>query len=160
MEYLHYFETQSAFNTAYNGSSYKEPWLSYTEGVGVGFSKPWPEVTILTKTSQAGGVYKYTTNPGFWNLIPEEEWYFSNGYSYRIYFNGTLYTNDAKSYYTPYQGDTGRLYLRMSSNSNDAKYNYYFYATADDYGISDLSAIFPDSFGSVGDKIKVRIERK
>lgn len=159
MEYLHYFETQAAHDAAYNSSGYKEPWVSYTEGAGLDYNKVWPEVTILTKTTQ-GNAVKYTTNPGFWNLIPREEWYFNTGYDYKIYFDGTLYADNAKSYYSHYQGDTGYIYLRMSNNSGDTKYNYYFYATVDDYGISDLYAIFPDSFGEVGDKIIVRIERK
>ena len=30
-KYLHLFETESAFNTAYNGETYEEPWVSYTE---------------------------------------------------------------------------------------------------------------------------------
>lgn len=32
-KYLHLFETESAFNTAYNGEAYEEPWVSYTEEV-------------------------------------------------------------------------------------------------------------------------------
>ena len=30
-KYLHYFETESAFTDAYNGESYIEPWVSYTD---------------------------------------------------------------------------------------------------------------------------------
>lgn len=31
MKYIHLFDTASEFNEAYNGSSYEEPWVSYTE---------------------------------------------------------------------------------------------------------------------------------
>ena len=30
-KYLHLFDTESAFNAAYNGSDYLEPWVSYTD---------------------------------------------------------------------------------------------------------------------------------
>ena len=30
-QYLHHYETENAFNTAYNGSDYHEPWVSYTD---------------------------------------------------------------------------------------------------------------------------------
>ena len=31
MKYLHLFETETAFNSTYNGEGYEEPWVSYTE---------------------------------------------------------------------------------------------------------------------------------
>ena len=31
MEYIHLYETEQQFNAEYDGSEYKEPWLSYTE---------------------------------------------------------------------------------------------------------------------------------
>lgn len=32
-KYLHSFETESAFNAAYNGNDYLEPWVSYTDEI-------------------------------------------------------------------------------------------------------------------------------
>ena len=37
-KYLHYYENQAAFEAAYNGSDYIEPWVSYTENVGLNFN--------------------------------------------------------------------------------------------------------------------------
>ena len=34
MEYLHLFNSESDFNEAYEGSSYKEPWVSATNTGG------------------------------------------------------------------------------------------------------------------------------
>ena len=30
-QYLHHYETENAFNAAYNGNDYHEPWVSYTD---------------------------------------------------------------------------------------------------------------------------------
>ena len=37
-KYLHKFENQAAFEAAYNGPDYIEPWVSYTENVGLNFN--------------------------------------------------------------------------------------------------------------------------
>jgi hypothetical protein len=38
-KHIHLFSTQAEFETAYNGSEYKEPWLSYVEGKGIDYNK-------------------------------------------------------------------------------------------------------------------------
>ena len=43
-KYLHHYETESDFNTAYNGEDYIEPWVSYTEHM----TSPGEEVTAFT----------------------------------------------------------------------------------------------------------------
>lgn len=32
-QYLHYFNTETAFNEAYHGDGYIEPWVSYTDEI-------------------------------------------------------------------------------------------------------------------------------
>jgi len=39
IKHIHRFETNADFQAAYNGPQYIEPWLSYTEGEGVGYNK-------------------------------------------------------------------------------------------------------------------------
>ena len=42
-QYLHLFDTVSAFTEAYNGEAYQEPWVSYTEETSaVTYNKPTP----------------------------------------------------------------------------------------------------------------------
>ena len=164
MIYIHRFSTVSDFNTAYNGNKYIEPWLSVTDGQGLNYSKVWPEVTILRKEQQSDG-YRYTTSPALYSLIPKADW-FNGGSTYKVYFNGVLFTSNAKNTWAPGSySDESRNYFRMAANSNYENYKYYFFAyITDDNNIStnngnDPDALLPDSFGEVGDKIRVRIEK-
>lgn len=167
-KYLHCFDTSTSFNSAYNDSNYTEPWVSYvTETETVAFDKEQPEVTILSKEAK-GTAYEYRTEPNLFSLIPTTD-YFSNSLSYKVYFNNVLFTSTTKMTWTAGQyGDESRNFFRMSNKSNSEYYNYYFYAYIDDYGkiVTNNNnynyipcAVLPDSFGEVGDKIKVRIEK-
>lgn len=157
MKYLHYFDTSTARKTYYDSSRYDESCVCYAENTGdINYNKEWPEVVILTKTQVTDG-YSYTTRPGLYSLIPEEDW--GSSLTYKVYFNGVLFTNNAKNNYHHAYSDLGYCHLYMSSNSSDPYYKYYFYAQVDDLGATDMKAVLPDSFGNIGDKIKVRIER-
>ncbi len=48
MEYLHFFNTNSEFETQYNGVNYIEPWVSYTEDKNrVDYNKMTREMAIF-----------------------------------------------------------------------------------------------------------------
>ena len=55
-KYLHLFNTETAFTSAYNGSDYLEPWVSYTdetqgqEHVDYNKSKKWDGSSVLDLT--------------------------------------------------------------------------------------------------------------
>lgn len=162
MKYLQYFETTAAFNAKYNSINYYEPWTSWDNQTGtISLNRDFPKVTILSKTAD-GDAYKYTTDPILYSLLPKADRFTS--YTFSVYFNGILFTNDAKPQWS--QGtyfDTAYSYLRMSSSSSNPYYNYYFYAFVDDLDniTNDPAphARFPGSFGKVGDVITVRIEK-
>ena len=46
MRNIRYFPNQSAFNSAYEGNEYVEPWVSYTTGVGLNYNKPPFSATV------------------------------------------------------------------------------------------------------------------
>ena len=85
-KYLHYFGSQSAFESAYNGASYEEPWLSYTTDQVVDphldYNKPPTPVDYTTEyfTIEAlssgdilwkgsGKTLEYSKNDGAWTQI-------------------------------------------------------------------------------------------
>ena len=153
MKNIRRFANQTEFNTYKNSNSYIEPHTSLTDNVGLSYNVQFPKVRILTKVAE-DGYYRYTTTPGLFSLLPD---IYNTSYTYSVYFNGILYTNNAKLFYVHSYADLGHSYLRMSSNTNNELYNHYFYAQTDDLGASNMYAILPDSFGEVGDEITVRL---
>ena len=90
-KYLHYYGTQAAFETAYNGSDYIEPWVSYTEGVGLNFNMTEQQkiakyvsmpltvealgtgnVTFLNLNPNVYGNTSYRKNGGSWTAVQIE----------------------------------------------------------------------------------------
>ena len=87
-KYLHYYGTQAAFETAYNGSDYIEPWVSYTEGVGLNFNMTEEQkiakyvsmpltiealgtgtITFDNHNPYVYGVTQYKKNDGEWTTL-------------------------------------------------------------------------------------------
>ena len=151
------FQTQTEYNTFKNSVNYVEPNVSMVNGESISYNVEFPKVRILTKVA-SGSDYKYTTSPDLYEL-----WYnTSNGSTsgtYTVYFNNQLFTNTTKLVMGSGSYDWSED-LHLHSNSNNANYKYYFHAHVSDgaqLSFSDMYAILPDSFGSVGDEVTVRI---
>lgn len=81
MKYLHYFETEAAFNQA-RSNNYEEPWTSYTNGKGLDFNKDFNKeyftLNILTSgTIGLNGIYDenlyYSKNGDEWTFVDSNE---------------------------------------------------------------------------------------
>ena len=79
MKYLHYFETESEYNQA-RDNNYEEPWVSYTEGEGLDYNKPYDPYIHMPFTIEAlssGNItwslqnktVQYSKNGGTWETM-------------------------------------------------------------------------------------------
>jgi hypothetical protein len=68
-KYLHLFDTEAAFNAAYNGNDYLEPWVSYTdetqgqEHVDYNKEPVWLDLTGHEYPATAWGSVNITSEP-------------------------------------------------------------------------------------------------
>lgn len=74
-EYIYYFETEADFNQA-RSNNYSEPWVSYTEGKGVDYNKPYDPYLHMPFTIEALGNGNIT-----WELGNKTVQYSKNGSS-------------------------------------------------------------------------------
>ena len=81
-KHIHLFSTQAEFEAAYNGSEYKEPWLSYTENKGIDYNEPNIDYSSIPFTIEAlssgnitwalsGKTVQYSKNSGSWQTMTE-----------------------------------------------------------------------------------------
>ena len=77
-EYIHYFETNSEFEEAYNGEAYAEPWVSYTEqSEKVNYNKNFKTVPFTIEALESGAIswslndktVQYSKNGGEWTTM-------------------------------------------------------------------------------------------
>ena len=79
MKYIHYFGTEAAYNQERN-NNYIEPWLSYTEGKGIDYNKPYDPYIHMPFTIEALGsgnitwglgskTVQYSKNGGVWETM-------------------------------------------------------------------------------------------
>ena len=160
MKNIRRFANQNEFNAYKNSSSYIEPHVSITDGVGLSYNVEFPKVRILTKIA-SGNNYKYTTTPNIYDLFPKHSSEGLQSVSCTVYFNNVLFTNATTLKYTTTSWtDQWHDEMHLGANSNSPTYIYYIHAeVAEGGGEWDKYAILPDSFGEVGDEITVRIFR-
>ena len=77
-KHIHRFQSQAEFETAYNGSEYIEPWLSYTETKGVDYNIDYNKIPFTIVVVGSSGYIKlklgdktvqYSKNNEEWNTM-------------------------------------------------------------------------------------------
>ena len=129
MKYIHYFGSEAAYNQARN-NNYIEPWVSYTEGRGLDYNKPYDPYLHMPFTIEALGSGNIT-----WALDTKTVQYSKNGSSWETMTKNTTIS--------VVEGD------EVQFKGNNSSYSYFDFDRFKYIGNSLVSTVDCNVYGNI-----------